>query len=171
MRYLVTGADRATGDIISRRIEAPDESAAEQIAQRSMLVSEVEVDTSSAAAVASTLYSCANCQRTIGALEQPYKWGDNIVCPQCCALLQQSMSVATAEPPRQPIYRGAKGPHVICPNPNCGYVGRSMRKQHGSMAMTIILLLLWLLPGILYAIFCRKRYLACPKCGVAIRDE
>lgn len=43
---------------------------------------------------APTFYSCANCGRTIGALEQPYQCGDYIVCPTC---------VPTLEPPAPPV--------------------------------------------------------------------
>jgi hypothetical protein len=64
-----------------------------------MLVSEVEIDATSGVGTATdTLYSCANCQRTIGALEQPYQWGQHIVCSTCLPALRQA---ATQEPPPQ----------------------------------------------------------------------
>lgn len=42
-------------------------------------------------------YHCANCMRTIGAVEQPYQWGESIVCPQCCALLQSGQEPGQLE--------------------------------------------------------------------------
>ena len=47
------------------------------------------------------LHNCGNCGRVIGALEQPYQWGEAIVCPQCCQLLQ---SAQAAQPPRSRSY-------------------------------------------------------------------
>jgi predicted RNA-binding Zn-ribbon protein involved in translation (DUF1610 family) len=117
------------------------------------------------------LFQCANCGRTIGALEQPYIWGEHVVCPQCLDLLQQPVPVAPPAPPRQQVFRGADGPSVICPNPNCGYVGRSNRKPKGNRFLLIFLLLFWLIPGIIYAVLYQGHVLSCPKCGVKIRDE
>lgn len=34
------------------------------------------------------LHTCGNCGRQIGTLEQPYQWGDAVVCPECCSVLQ-----------------------------------------------------------------------------------
>jgi hypothetical protein len=59
---------------------------------------------------------------------------------------------------------------IICPNPNCGYKGKPKVILTGSSLVSIILLLLGLWPGILYNIFCRKRILVCPKCGIKIRE-
>jgi hypothetical protein len=64
------------------------------------------------------------------------------------------------------------GPFIICPNPNCGYRGPACKQAKGSVVVLIILLLMWLLPGILYAIFCCiGSRLLCPQCGVHVRDE
>lgn len=46
-----------------------------------------------------TRWTCGNCGRLIGAMEQPYQWGDAVVCPQCCQILQQA-----SEPP--PVIAG-----------------------------------------------------------------
>ena len=39
-------------------------------------------------------YTCANCGRLIGALEQPNLWGESVVCSQCVALLQTTIKHA-----------------------------------------------------------------------------
>lgn len=36
--------------------------------------------------------------RLIGAIEQPYQWGQSIVCPQCCVLLQSGPQAGAVEP-------------------------------------------------------------------------
>src|SRR5665213_885804 len=62
------------------------------------------------------LYTCANCGRMIGALEQPYQWGASVVCPQCCTLLQtaaqaqepqpaQIQQIYYSPPPRRRVYK------------------------------------------------------------------
>lgn len=47
MRYRVSGADRTTGEDVTRVISAPSSAEAQRIAQRSMLVAETELDGSS----------------------------------------------------------------------------------------------------------------------------
>ena len=75
---------------------------------------------------------------------------------------------APGAPPTQTLY---SGPFIICPNPNCGYRGPACEQAKGSTVALVILLLLWLLPGVLYAIFCCiGSRLHCPQCGVHIRD-
>ena len=64
-----------------------------------------------------------------------------------------------------------KGSVEFCPNPNCGYSGPPERKSKGSGLILILLLLLWVLPGILYAIIYNGYALSCPRCGVKVRDE
>jgi len=59
---------------------------------------------------------------------------------------------------------------IICPNPNCGYKGKPEIKTRGSSLVGIVLLLLWLIPGVLYLIFYKKTYYICPKCGTQIRE-
>ena len=41
------------------------------------------------------MHTCANCGRTIGTLEQAYKWNDNIVCASCYGVLRQCERIAT----------------------------------------------------------------------------
>jgi hypothetical protein len=60
---------------------------------------------------------------------------------------------------------------IICPNPNCGYVGPGVKKARGSGCVLVFLLLLWILPGILYLIFMSGYTINCPRCGIKIRDE
>lgn len=56
-------------------------------------------------------YTCANCGRTIGGHEQPYQWQDAIVCPQCCAVLQDQQVTQTAHrpQPRKPAVSSPRG--------------------------------------------------------------
>jgi len=63
------------------------------------------------------------------------------------------------------------GPNpIICPNPNCGYRGPGRVKKKGSAVVMVLLLLLWILPGILYAIFYNGSVIVCPRCGMKVRD-
>ncbi|HZL36961.1 MAG TPA: DUF4339 domain-containing protein [Tepidisphaeraceae bacterium] len=67
--------------------------------------------------------------------------------------------------------RARVGPDgIICPNPNCCYRGRGIRRRKGSFVVLVLLLLIWLLPGVLYAIFYNGEILICPRCGMKIRD-
>ena len=59
---------------------------------------------------------------------------------------------------------------IVCPNPNCGYRGKGVRRQDGDITILILLLLLALLPGIIYAMFCRRSYLVCPSCVMKVRE-
>jgi len=131
------------------------------------------------------LEECANCGRSIGRLEQPRIWGDNVVCGACHSILSsdagtdpepaeeetdvtQALAYAT---PNSRYFAGALGQSIICPNPNCGYRGFSNRRANGSMVLAVILLLLWLVPGILYLIFCGGYSLWCPQCNQKVRDD
>lgn len=58
---------------------------------------------------------------------------------------------------------------IICPNLNCGYRGSGVKSGGSSGCLLIILLLLGILPGILYLLFCGKPGIVCPKCGMKIR--
>lgn len=58
---------------------------------------------------------------------------------------------------------------VICPNPNCGYQGTGKKSGGTSGCLLVILLLLGVLPGILYLLFCGKPGVICPRCGIKIR--
>ena len=71
-----------------------------------------------------------------------------------------------ASPRHRPI--GPDG--IICPNPHCGYRGTAIRRRKGSIALLVILLLFWLLPGIIYAFAYNGYSLICPRCGMKVRD-
>lgn len=53
---------------------------------------------------------------------------------------------------------------IICANPNCGYKGEPIRKKYFSMIIFLGLCLLWLLPGIVYAIVVQPYKYWCPQC-------
>ena len=60
---------------------------------------------------------------------------------------------------------------IICPNPNCGYTGEARREARGSCLVALILLLLFILPGILYLMFFQGYRYYCPKCGMQIASD
>lgn len=60
---------------------------------------------------------------------------------------------------------------IICPNPRCGYVGPPRRKARGSTLLLVLLLLLWILPGLLYLLFRSGYIYCCPRCGMEIRRD
>ena len=62
------------------------------------------------------------------------------------------------------------GPRSVQACPICGSQAAPVRKAKGSTAVLIILLLLWLLPGILYLIFYNGYIWVCPSCGTKLGD-
>jgi len=66
--------------------------------------------------------------------------------------------------------RKLKGPSIICPNANCGYRGRSLRKAKGSLLTLILLFAIGVLPGILYLVFWQGYIFVCPRCGMKVLD-
>lgn len=58
-------------------------------------------------------------------------------------------------------------PTGICANPNCDYRGEFVRVDKGDAVLMIVLLLLFLVPGIIYALYwglaLRPEY-HCPRC-------
>lgn len=60
---------------------------------------------------------------------------------------------------------------IICPNPNCGYIGPPKREPRGSFALGCLLSFLMLLPGLLYFAFNSGYNYVCPRCGVFIRSR
>lgn len=67
--------------------------------------------------------------------------------------------------------RLAHGPEIICPNANCGYRGLADRKDTFSVALLLILCLLFLLPGLIYLVVgaLSKPVISCPRCGMRVR--
>ena len=79
--------------------------------------------------------NCDNCGAAIGKLETPNVWQDHVVCAQCYAKL---VVQPIQSPPLNPAtYRPEVGRgEIICPNPNCGYVGQPKMKSRGIFAIT-----------------------------------
>src|SRR6266403_2723696 len=55
---------------------------------------------------------------------------------------------------------------IICPNPQCGYVGPPKKEARGSLLVAILLCFLFLLPGLIYMIAMSGYNYVCPRCGV-----
>jgi hypothetical protein len=75
--------------------------------------------------------------------------------------------VTTASPPRRQPGRG----EIVCPNLNCGYVGRGDKIARGSTIVGILLLLCWILPGIIYFMFFSGYRTCCPRCQCQINND
>lgn len=60
---------------------------------------------------------------------------------------------------------------IICPNPNCGYTGPATRTAKGSTLTMVLLLMLAVLPGLIYAILYNGDVFVCPRCGAKAREE
>ena len=75
--------------------------------------------------------------------------------------------VSTASPVRRQPGRG----EIVCPNPNCGYVGRGDKIARGSTIVGILLLLCWILPGIIYFMFFSGYRTICPRCQCQINND
>lgn len=121
--------------------------------------------------------TCANCGDQIGELETAHIWQGNVVCTKCNGKLAASVSSAPKmeEPlsysPLMAVQRMPRDDEIICPNPQCKYVGLPKKKSKGSWGMAIFLLLLGGFPGILYILLYNGYQIVCPRCGMKIRDE
>jgi hypothetical protein len=62
----------------------------------------------------------------------------------------------------------ASQPSRCCPA--CGSTQSAVRRAKGSTVLAIVLLLLWILPGVLYLIFCSGHASFCPHCGFKYGD-
>jgi hypothetical protein len=89
-------------------------------------------------------------------------------CKHCGEFLGRRNAInATVAPPP-----GVRRPgDIICPNPNCRYEGPPRKVARGSALVGILLLFLFILPGILYLVFMQGYRYYCPKCGLQIRNE
>jgi len=112
------------------------------------------------------LTTCENCGRSIGALESTHEYGGHVVCQECVSLLQ-AHATPTVAPQKTPT---PKRGEIICPNPNCGYVGKPKKQPRGSLAFGFLLTLLMILPGLIYFALLSGYTYICPKCGVEIRS-
>jgi hypothetical protein len=57
------------------------------------------------------------------------------------------------------------GTVYICPNPNCGYQGPAVRKARGSLAVAILLWVLFFPIGLVYALVYMGYSQTCPHCS------
>ena len=120
------------------------------------------------------LETCANCGRAIGKLETPHLWQQQVVCEQCVNQLSPPLAVPSSPPPqllpsRHPdLHPGRilKHGERVCPNPNCGYCGMGKKEARGSGVIFVILILLWIIPGLIYWALCGGYRIVCPKCGM-----
>jgi predicted RNA-binding Zn-ribbon protein involved in translation (DUF1610 family) len=128
------------------------------------------------------LEECANCGRTIGRLETACVFKDQTVCADCYARLKPTIDYAA------PVATGHTPPSVLpalehalidrrpatiqtsraCPA--CGSTLPAVKKSKGSSVLLIILLLLWILPGLIYVIFYNGYVYVCPRCGYKYGD-
>jgi len=58
--------------------------------------------------------------------------------------------------------------NMICPNPNCRYSGAAIEQPRGSRVVLWALIFMFLLPGMIYAIFFSGQQYCCPKCRTKI---
>ena len=145
--------------------------------------------------------TCENCGTVIGKLEVPHLFNDSVVCKSCHARLTaatvrlqyetpegatasqtgpsgsyaKAAGLALSKGPGAAI-RSIKskppaGPPIICPNPNCGYVGPSNRESKGSVILAVILLLIGIIPGLIYGVVASGHTISCPVCGTKVRDD
>lgn len=149
---------------------------------------------------ASELEKCANCGHVIGRLETPHIWQEQVVCAPCHRRLEEERAASdnadaatTAAGIRREAgvadtYPGAAPPAPVVPDhataaqyepvapagpvrcPACGSMVVAKKVDKSSVLIAILLLLLWILPGILYMMFCTGYVYECPRCGAKIAD-
>lgn len=132
---------------------------------------------------AANLEECGNCGRLIGRLETPCVFEDEVVCSECFARLSPAIECAA------PFPRGSMSPSalsaadhatvhgrmpapipVVRSCPLCGSTERAVKKSKGSGLLLIILLLLWILPGLIYLMVYSGYVYVCPACGFKYGD-
>ena len=114
---------------------------------------------------------CSNCSRLIGNLETPYVYQNNVVCSKCSDILQPPVISTVAAPIGSSLLIDRTKATSTCPRcPACGYTGIMKRKSKGSVIIMIFLLLLWILPGLIYAILNNGYQFVCPMCGAKVAD-
>lgn len=84
---------------------------------------------------------------------------------------QWAESQAAMEAKLGPVPRKLGPNDIICPNPNCGYVGPPREVARGSTAVGCLLCFIMLLPGLIYFIFMSDYDIVCPRCGLQIRSR
>lgn len=60
---------------------------------------------------------------------------------------------------------------MICPNSQCGYRGAPVRIARGSVLAGLVLLCLFVLPGLLYFTLKGGYLYRCPNCGLQIAAD
>lgn len=95
-------------------------------------------------------------------------------CPSCGHPLSAVMRETPISRPRGEV-KAFNLPHsedaFICANPNCDYRGTPKRIAKGSALVFILLLCLWIIPGIVYGIVMSGYRYVCPKCGLTHRSD
>ncbi len=86
------------------------------------------------------------------------------------------MPVAAVPPaivvsPAAPVRRTPRPGEIVCPNPNCGYVGQGQKIARGSTIVGILLLLCWILPGVIYFMFFSGYRTCCPRCQCQVNND
>ncbi len=76
---------------------------------------------------------CANCEATIGKLETPHIWNDEVVCSACHHRLSRNQSLATTSPPSFPVTRVPPEPIIPHSPPHVVYV----QEQHQPVAPSV----------------------------------
>lgn len=91
-------------------------------------------------------------------------------CPECGLPVTKSvaMSASLIDPDDVPPGYHVSKKSMLCPNPNCGYCGKAISKPRGSTLALLILLLLWIVPGLIYYIFAYGYKYACPQCRLEV---
>ena len=134
--------------------------------------------------MAEMLEKCENCGQIIGKLEKAFIFNKAIVCQLCYGKLAE---------PEEDIYEGvdaeidkvpqesaltrpskkkfAGAGEIVCPNPNCGFVGKPIKKKQGSAIVMILLLFIGIIPGILYAILRGTYDYSCPWYGNRVKTN
>jgi DNA-directed RNA polymerase subunit RPC12/RpoP len=87
-------------------------------------------------------------------------------CKHCGEFLEKRNALPTA-----PTVTNLAPGDIICPNPNCRYQGPPKKVARGSILVGLILLCLFILPGVLYFVFMQGYRYSCPRCGLQIRTE
>jgi hypothetical protein len=121
---------------------------------------------------------CTNCGRIIGKLETPRVFDGNVVCAGCWGVLTDTTAKSvlgyesTADTKRRIEVIGGVSPQDLSKRccPVCGSTDRPVKKRKGSFLVMLFLLCLWIIPGILYAIFWNGYVMACPNCGAKLAD-
>ncbi len=127
------------------------------------------------------VFRCPACNNTLYPTPDEHA-GDKIKCP-CCqtAIIIPSLSgghAATALLAEQPrAQQGVRKWKYITPGRNihtcpfCGFEGELVKKTRGSCLLFLFLCLLYVIPGIIYAVHCRGYKSVCARCGHTIKQQ